>query len=736
MSMMTAETEAHGHRSNISNTIGRTHQPTSSNNNNSNSNTDQDALFDLILQQVPAPKREMLSTTWSKDYLNRLTSLPARALHNEPEKLREEQVKVERDMSELAFRDYKAFILVKDCKQDVQSTFETLGQHLDHFQETIPEFVETLSGFSAKVAPILERQHVFSSILATHSQLLEVLEIPLLMETCVRNGYYNEALELASHVQRLVLRYPGIGIIQEIDTKVAQGKEMMLVQLLAQLRESIKLPVALRIIGFLRRIGSFKGQLDLVDEDDHHHHLGSSATTLKPKGSSSFFSSVSGVSSSGTGMEDETPLKMLFLKSRGLYMNVQLSKVVYHKGDSFGYLKKYIDVTRECLFDIMTYYKSIFGSVDHFTGFSSSLDYRGAGSADLSPTSTSAAGSYKPSQDYPKQHSWTTDNLLADFVTYRTQTLLQLLKAHIPQINDTSALSSILTQLMYFGANMAKIGFDLRYLVTSLFEEAVIRVVGGAFQRGADEFIDGLGGDSKNYPDWLLPSQWMLGGTGRAPSSASSTPPSSTGTSPLLGRGEGSPGSSSSPAMAPLSMSPQTCLMDYPALAYLTNAYLAALNSLRLLAPLSLAIPLREILVDSLLRVDMALEQYDKLIFGERPSAFRSSLVRAVQDYIFKCFDEGIYGGLAFVEKDLDIQTEEQPKIDPAPAPEPATDAQPEAVAETEAEVEETAAPAAEPVAAEDQSAQKTDAPTGPSSLSPTLAVEEATPTSLTPKSP
>lgn len=776
MSMMTAETEAHGHHSSSNNTIGRTHQPANSNNN---SNTDQDALFDLILQQVPAPKREMLSTTWSKDYLNRLTSLPARALHNEPEKLREEQVKVERDMSELAFRDYKAFILVKDCKQDVQSTFETLGQHLDHFQETIPEFVETLSGFSAKVAPILERQHVFSSILATHSQLLEVLEIPLLMETCVRNGYYNEALELASHVQRLVVRYPGIGIIQEIDTKVAQGKEMMLVQLLAQLREPIKLPVALRIIGFLRRIGSFKGQLDLVDEDDHHHHLGSSETISKPKGSSSFFSSASGVSS-GTGMEDETPLKMLFLKSRGLYMNLQLSKVVYHKGDSFGYLKKYIDVTRECLFDIMTYYKSIFGSVDHFTGFSSSLDYRGAGSTDSNPISTSAAGPFKPSQDYPKQHAWTTDNLLADFVTYRTQTLLQLLKVHIPQINDTSALSSILTQLMYFGANMAKIGFDLRYLVTSLFEEAVIRVVGGAFQRGADEFIDGLGGDGKNYPDWLLPSQWMLGGTGRAPSSAPSTPPSSsTVTSPMLGRGEGSPGLSSSPAMTPLSMSPQTCLMDYPALAYLTNSYLAALNSLRLLAPLSLAIPLREILVDSLLRVDMALEQYDKLIFGERPSAFRSSFVvtstpapsdaitngnehfklqgregsavlnekkimdgfvvvykRAVQEYIFKCFDEGIYGGLVFVEKDLDIQTEEQPEFDPAPAPATAIDIQPEAVAETEVAVGETVAPAAEPVLAEDQPAQETDALIDPLSTSPTSAVEGASPTSPAPKSP
>ncbi|KAF9138897.1 conserved oligomeric Golgi complex component [Mortierella sp. GBA39] len=748
---MTAEIGAHGHHGNITNTAGRNHQPVSN-----NTNTDQDALFDLILQQVPAPKREMLSTTWSKDYLNRLTSLPARALHNEPEKLREEQVKVERDMSELAFRDYKAFILVKDCKQEVQSTFETLGQHLDHFQETIPEFVETLSGFSAKVAPILERQHVFSSILATHSQLLEVLEIPLLMETCVRNGYYNEALELASHVQRLVLRYPGIGIIQEIDTKVAQGKEMMLVQLLAQLREPIKLPVALRIIGFLRRIGSFKGQLDLVEEDDHHQH---SATTSKPKGSSSLFSSVSSVSSSGTGVEDETPLRMLFLKSRGLYMNLQLSKVVYHKGDSFGYLKKYIDVTRECLFDIMTYYKSIFGSVDHFTGFSSSLDYPGS--------------TFKPSQNYPKQHSWTTENLLADFVTYRTQTLLQLLKAHIPQINDTSALSSILTQLMYFGANMAKIGFDLRYLVTSLFEEAVIRVVGGTFQRGADEFIDGLGGDGRNYPDWLLPSQWMLGGTGRAPSSASSPPPSSsTVTSPVLGRGEGSPGSSSSPAMTPLSMSPQTCLMDYPALAYLTNSYLAALNSLRLLAPLSLAIPLREILVDSLLRVDMALEQYDKLIFGERPSGFRSSLLvatttppapsdanttnshfklqgregsavlnekkimdgfvvvykRAVQDYIFNCFDEGIYGGLVLVEKDLDVQVDEQPEIDTEPAL--ITEAPSVATAE------ESTDSIAEPIA-EDLPSQNTGTSTDPTSSS-TPAGEQATPTptSPTPKSP
>lgn len=151
---------------------------------------------------------------------------------------------------------------------------------------------------------------------AQQATLLELLDAPQLMDTCVRNGIYDEALDLAAFISRVSLLHPDLPVVQLLAAQVgararaaransaagrsrhlqqlqrwfasstalaaagagcrraclllllllrvlllplqAQGvSQAMLGQLLQRLRTNVQLPECLRVVGYLRRMAAF-----------------------------------------------------------------------------------------------------------------------------------------------------------------------------------------------------------------------------------------------------------------------------------------------------------------------------------------------------------------------------------------------------------------------------------------------------------------------------------------------
>ena len=84
--------------------------------------------------------------------------------------------------------------------------------------DIIPAFF-LLRGFMKEAEQIGASRRMNSLTLNRHTEILEILEIPQLMDTCVRNGYYEEALELAAYVKRLEKKHSSLPVIQVSSTK-------------------------------------------------------------------------------------------------------------------------------------------------------------------------------------------------------------------------------------------------------------------------------------------------------------------------------------------------------------------------------------------------------------------------------------------------------------------------------------------------------------------------------------
>ncbi|XP_067392840.1 conserved oligomeric Golgi complex subunit 8 [Emydura macquarii macquarii] len=245
-------------------------------------------------------------------YLAELAGLGLEALGREPGRLAEERALGAAHTRRLAFAHYKTFIRSAECTGRTGRGFGGIERGLARLLGRLPGFQESCRAFMRDAEDIASSRRMNSLTLNRHTEILEILEIPQLMDTCVRNGYYEEALELAAYVRRLERKHASIPVVQGIVDEVRQSTQLMLNQLIQQLRTNIQLPACLRVIGYLRRMDVFT----------------------------------------------EAELRIKFLQARDAWLHSIQASIP--DDDPYFHITKTIEACRVHLFDIITQYRAIF----------------------------------------------------------------------------------------------------------------------------------------------------------------------------------------------------------------------------------------------------------------------------------------------------------------------------------------------------------------------------------------
>ncbi|KAG2432900.1 hypothetical protein HXX76_008631 [Chlamydomonas incerta] len=267
-------------------------------------------------------------------YMSELLSYSLDRLRKEPEVLKSEKEQLERSLQTTAVSQYSAFLDAAGCLTSISNELSAVCEHLDSLLQATPELASACESFSTNAAAVQE-QYAHNKQLATNqSALMELLEVPQLMDTCVRNGVYDEALDLQAFVSRVGLLHPEVPVVKLLLRQVADVGNSMLQQLLGRLRTNIQLPECLRVMGYLRRIGAFS----------------------------------------------EAELRLQFLQCRDEWIGGLLADL--DDGDSYEFVKHLTDVHRLHLFDAVMQYRAIFFDTAP-SGASGGVD--GAGAAALTP---------------------------------------------------------------------------------------------------------------------------------------------------------------------------------------------------------------------------------------------------------------------------------------------------------------------------------------------------------------
>lgn len=155
------------------------------------------------------------------------------------------------------------FVAVEKRNQKIAASLQSLLKKLPETEKTKDLLQENA------LADLTERHRVRRRTLLQHASLLELLELPVLLDACVRSHMYDEALQIAAFSTQQ-LQKEDSPIIQNVVKEIQHRKNDLRHHLLSRFKSTVSMPECLEVITAIRRLNTI--EMEHTKEDLEHAH--------------------------------------------------------------------------------------------------------------------------------------------------------------------------------------------------------------------------------------------------------------------------------------------------------------------------------------------------------------------------------------------------------------------------------------------------------------------------------
>ena len=377
----------------------------------------------------------------------------------------------EEQLQSLTARHAGTFVQAERRARSFQEGLQDLLQQLSSCTANIPVIDENTS---QKISDLSEQHRIRRRTLLQHGSLLELLELPTLMDACVRSALYEEALQIAAFANTLQRRHPdskqqqqqqqpSLTAVHAVIAQIRSRQVDLRWHLLQRLRHSVTMPECLETVTSVRRL----------------HQIELEERTAAP-----------GLERAHAALEYQ--LQIDFLEARDVWVEqpTAASEPTAAAADGSGrptssrMLQQSSGGTmgEEALLDTIERYRTrMFEVVTQFNAI-----FRANASAATNTNATTGESA--------------TTTLLSLWMTRRVQRFLQLLQSQLllqqqqqsQRHLDAADLRDVLEASVFFATSLGRLGADFTPQLAPIFEPALVQIVTQYWKDGVAQLHETL----------------------------------------------------------------------------------------------------------------------------------------------------------------------------------------------------------------------------------------------------